>query len=121
MAKWILTLALLLPTLALAAESKTMAAEKAPTVELQGVISGAVCGIHGMLCTHEPDPERHYELLGLYTEPGGFYFLINVPPSVLRQINRQEVQVTGEEYKDYHALFVHQLRVGDRVVFRAEE
>lgn len=93
-------------------------AVKAEKVTLSGVVSGAVCGVHGMVCTHKPDPEHHYELLGLFVDGKGFFFLINVPPEVLRKVNREEVTVEGELYPDMHAVYVHTLRKGDQVIFQ---
>jgi hypothetical protein len=93
-----------------------------PTVQLEGTVSGAVCGtVEHMLCTHKPDPEHHYELLGLFTKDGKFFFLINVPQSVLRKVNREPVMVKGMPVEGYPALMVQELQTGDQVVFSTGE
>ena len=102
--------------LAFATFSPLHAGERMAQVE--GTVSGAVCGtVEHMLCTHKPDPEHHYELLGVFTKDGKFFFLINVPQNVLRRINREPVMVKGTPVKGYHALMVQELQKGDQVVF----
>ncbi len=102
-------------------EQEHMQGVKAETVTLTGVVSGAVCGVHGMVCTHKPDPEHHYELLGLYVDGKGFFFLINVPPEVLRKVNRREVTVEGELYPEMHAVYVKGILHGKEPIFIQKE
>ncbi len=87
-------------------------------VQVEGTVSGAVCGtVEHMLCTHKPDPEHHYELLGVFTKDGKFFFLINVPQNVLRRINREPVMVKGKPVEGYPALMVATLSVEGHTVY----
>ena len=87
-------------------------------VQVEGTVSGAVCGtVEHMLCTHKPDPEHHYELLGVFTKDGKFFFLINVPQKILRKINRQPVMVKGKPVEGYPALMVATLSVEGHTVY----
>ncbi len=87
-------------------------------IRLEGTVSGAVCGtLEHMLCTHKPDPEHHYELLGLFTKDGKFFFLINVPQKILRKVNRDPVVVKGRPVEGYPALMVTTLTTEGRTVF----
>lgn len=91
-------------------------------VTLKGTVSGAVCGaVEHMICTHKPDPQHHYELLGLFTQKGKFLFLINVPQKVLRKINRSPVVVKGRPVEGYSALMVEEITSEGKQVFSAKE
>ncbi len=82
---------------------------------IKGVVSGAVCGVHGMVCKHEPG-EHGFELLGIYVDGDGFYYVANVPQKVLRKVNRKEVEIEGKLYKDKRTIVADKIKA-DKVIW----
>ncbi len=111
--------ALAVPFLVFAHEGKGRAHGKPKVKEIKGVISGAVCGVHGMACKHKPG-EHGYELLGLFSDKRGFFYLANVPQKVLRDINRSEVIVVGRIFRDRATIIVGRIIKDGKVVWKAK-
>ncbi|MEO0163113.1 MAG: hypothetical protein ABIL88_05370 [candidate division WOR-3 bacterium] len=89
-----------------------------PVKEIEGVISGAVCGVYGIACNHRPG-ERGYELLGLFNDKRGFFYLANVPQDILAKINREEVLVVGEVYRERATIIAEKIIKDGNVVWQA--
>ncbi len=110
-------LLIIFPALIFAHEGKK---HKDKAGEVEGVISGAVCGIHGMKCEHKPG-EHGYELLGLFSDKKGFFYLANVPQEVLQNINRSEVVVVGKIFRERATILVRKIIKDGNVVWSFEE
>ena len=101
-------------TFLLATGVLTAASARAQTIE--GVVSGAVCGIHEMKCDHKPGAHG-YETLGIFVDGKGFFYFANVPQKVLRRINRMEITVKGEVKPKYRSILAHVIKADGKVVW----
>ncbi len=119
MKRVLMILALALPVVAFAHKGHDKGHKKGPVKEIKGIISGAVCGVHGMVCKHKPG-ENGYELLGLFNDNRGFFYLANVPQDVLTKINREEVAVVGRVYRDRATIIAEKIVKDGNVVWQAE-
>ena len=86
--------------------------------KITGVISGAHCGIDGMVCAKSHDLRRA-ELPGIYTKDNKFYVLANVPQSFLAQWPIQDVTVEGTIYEKEKGIFAKKISIQDGEKWRA--
>ena len=86
--------------------------------KITGVISGAHCGVEGMVCAPSHDLRRA-ELPGVYTKDNNFYVLVNVPQSFLAQWPVQDVTVEGTIYEKEKGIFAKKMSVKDEDKWRA--
>ncbi len=100
--------------LLLALGTHSMANDQTQTIK--GVVSGAVCGIHEMTCSHKPGAHG-YETLGIFVDGKGFFYFANVPQKVLRRINRMEITVKGEVKPKYRSILAHVIKADGKVVW----
>lgn len=119
MKRFIGILVLVVPLLVFAHEGKGREHGKGKVKEIEGVISGAVWGVHGKTCKHKPG-EMGYELLGLFSDKTGFFYLANVPQEVLKDINRSEVTVVGRVFRDRATIIVERIVKDGNVVWSAK-
>jgi hypothetical protein len=88
--------------------------------KVTGVISGAHCGVSGMVCSPTHDLRRA-ELPGVYTKDNKFYVLANVPQSFLAQWPLHEITVEGSIYEKDRAVVANRISIKDgekwRMVF----
>ncbi len=84
---------------------------------VQGVVSGAVCGVHGEVCSHKP-MEHGFELLGLFNDNQGFFYVANVPQHVFRKASRKEISIEGKVYKKDRTIIADKITMGDRVIWK---
>lgn len=71
-----------------------------PTVEtVSGQLSGFDCAVVGELC---PTTHRGADYTtGVFTDDKSFYFVVNIPQSLLTQYFRETVEVEGTVYAPY--------------------
>lgn len=119
MKRVLLILILVFPLVAFAHKEQGKRYKKGTVKELKGVISGAVCGIQGMVCNHEPG-KYGYELLGFFDDKRGFFYLANVPQDILNKINRQEVEIVGKVYRERATIIAEKIIKDGNVVWQTE-
>jgi hypothetical protein len=80
--------------------------------KVTGVISGAHCGVSGMVCSPTHDLRRS-ELPGVYTKDNKFYFLVNVPQSFIAQWPLKEITVEGTVYEKDRGVLAKKISIKD--------